>query len=205
MEIIHLRKKNALEVARKTVFFLERGGVILYPTETLYGLGADAWKKSSILRVKKIKKIEAKNHPFIVLSPSFEMAEQWVCFPRAAKDIAKKHWPGPLTILLSLKKTWFSQFSHLSEDNTIAIRVSSHPFLLELFNIFRHPLVSTSANRTGENPIKNIREAKEWFEAEKYSPDLFIDAGIIHNILPSTILDGRNNELKVIRQGKIRL
>ena len=111
---------------------LLNGGLVVFPTETVYGLGADA---NNINAIKKIFRVKGRpiNHPLIVHISSVNLLEKWACqIPEYAKNLAKNFWPGPLTLIL--KSNGFASSFITGGQESIGIRVPSHPMALDLLN-----------------------------------------------------------------------
>lgn len=158
-------KKSGLELVMKNaVAVLKAGGVVVFPTETSYGIGCDATNAEAVRRVFEIKgRPEGKGTPLIV--DSFKTAERWGVFSPLAQTLAQKYWPGPLTIVVPAtgdgrvagRDSLLRIAPAVLQDNTVALRISSHPVARELAKRLGRPLIATSANRSGEPPAYSIR------------------------------------------------
>lgn len=134
---------------------LKRGGVILYPTDTVWGIGCDATNEEAIKRILKIKKSDAKKSMLCLVS-DFKMLEQYVEeVPEVAYDILK-YASKPTTIIYD-NPIRVSE-ALIAEDNTLGIRVARDPFLSKLLRKFKRPIVSTSANFSGELTPKRFED-----------------------------------------------
>jgi len=182
---------------------LAGGGILIYPTETLYGIGCNPFAPGQPAgQISAIKERPA-DQPFIFLIPDILFLEEnGLIFPPATETWANHFWPGPLTIILSVPDT--SPLSKIAWKTTLAVRVSSHPFVRALFKHRRFPLVSTSANISGadENAARDPGKIKEIFSSHV---DLFITEGYKEDILPSTILDLTSRCPEVLREGAIKI
>jgi L-threonylcarbamoyladenylate synthase len=175
-----------------------RGGVIGYPTETVYGLGANAYNSSAISKVFELKAREATK-PILVIAGNTEMVKKLITsFPESAARLAGVFWPGPLTMVLEAS-------AHLSESllgggNRIGIRIPGNQICLELLKRCGVPITSTSANISGQrNPIS----AMEVFENFGDHLDLIIDGGVAPSRVPSTVIGFEDDEVTLIREGAI--
>lgn len=181
----------------KCVAALLKKELILYPTDTLYGIGADA---TSELAVEKVFLAKRRNpdKPVSVAVESFQSAQKLAIFTPLASKIASKFLPGPLTIILKSK----SHIKILSKEGKIGIRVPENDFTLKLLKKFGRPIVATSANISGGADPKEISEVLEEI-IERTS--IVVDQGRTKYAAPSTILDLSENTLDVIREGALSL
>lgn len=178
---------------------LQKGGTIVYPTETAYGLGGDAFSKKAIAAIQKIKG-RSKKKPLPVICASRQMAEKIAKFSPIARELAKKHWPGPLTLVLKKKS---SASTLAGNKKTIAIRVSASKIARELSHIINAPIISTSANLSGKGECYSVSCVLK--QLGKNKPDLVIDSGHLPKKLPSTIIDCTIKPIRVLRSGKVRV
>ena len=174
---------------------INQGGVVIFPTDTVYGIGCDPYNKASIEKIYKIKsRCITKSVP--VLTYSIETAERIAQFDQLAKKIVKKFWPGPLTIILKVTDEKIKKSLNLK--NKIAIRVPDHKCTLELLKKCNY-LVGTSANISGDLPHTNPKECLK--KMQDY--DVFVDGGMITSNGESTIIEIENEEIKIIREGSL--
>lgn len=196
MEIIQCSNPKALA---KAVAIIKSGGTVVFPTETAYALGCDATSKKAIANIFLIKNRPVeKSLPIIVAS--VEMARQYAVWNDLAGQLAKKWWPGPLTLLVKARK----KLPMAAPDNSLAMRVPSLLFTRELSKKAGVPLVSTSANASGGKTRYSIAGIVNDF-SDQHLPDLIIDAGRLPRRKPSTIVDGRGVDPVVVRQGSIHI
>ncbi|MCS7135234.1 MAG: L-threonylcarbamoyladenylate synthase [Candidatus Aenigmarchaeota archaeon] len=182
----------------KALRVLKTGGVIIYPTETVYGLGADATNHSAVNRIFEIKK--DKFTPILVAVSSVEMAKKYVWWNKYADALAKKYLPGPLSLLLSLRDKSIDERIYQGGIK-IGIRIPKNEFVLELLRNFGKPITSTSASLPGK---KHPTRVEEIDEEVKRKVDLVIDKGECEFKLPSTIVDISSYPPKLIREGVIK-
>ena len=185
--------KEGLEIASKIV---KNGGIVVYPTDTVYGMGCDPYNKESVDKIYKIKG-RAKTKPFPILAKSFEVASKIVEFDKNSKKIAEKFWPGPLTLILKLKDEKLKKSLNLKEK--IAIRVPNNPCLLDLLENLEL-LVGTSANFSGEG---SFTIAQDCFQKIK-GYDVFLDDGDIESKGESTILEIDQGKPVIHRIGALK-
>lgn len=181
----------------RTASLLAGGGVVLYPTDTLYGLGCIAGDAGALKRVYAIKgKPETK--PSLVLVDSVEMAAGMTAgVPRLARRLMDLFWPGPLTLLL--KAAPGVQELLTAGTGKVGIRLPADEFCRRLVNRCGSPLVSTSANRSGVEPSGNFAALLREFGGEV---DLAVDSGERHSP-PSTIVDVSEGVLTIVREGVV--
>jgi len=179
--------------------YLERGKIIAYPTETVYGLGCDALNKRAITRLNKMKGRDAGKQ-LIILVDSMTMAKKYVKFTSEIANIAKTYWPGPLSFILPTTELGRQVF----KTNTLAVRISSNEIATAIVKKIKRPLVSTSANLSGSQPARSGLEAAAIFIGEQDEPDLILDAGKLKISKGSTILDCTLAEISIVRQGDVK-
>lgn len=188
-------KGRALE---EIVDVLESGGIIGYPTETVYGLGADASNPGSIERIHRLKGRKVKS-PMLVLVGDASALEPLVKHvPETAMSLMSKFWPGPLTLLFEASESVPDCLT--GGLKTVGIRISPDPICRSLLGRYRKPLVSTSANKTGMPPARSAQEVASRF------PDgvrVVIDGGRREESHPSTILDVTVDPPRLVRSGCI--
>jgi L-threonylcarbamoyladenylate synthase len=185
-------------VLRQATEVIRRGGVILYPTDTIYGLGCDALHVKAVERIYKIKQ-RSENNPALVLVNNVTMLNELVdeITPLAGRLI-KMFWPGPLTMIF--KASRHIHQSLISKDGKIGIRIPKNKFCLRLIAECEAPLLSTSANISGSKTITTVDTLEKVFASRV---DLFLDAGDLESTLPSTVVDVSGDRLVVIREGAI--
>ena len=174
------------------------GGVIIYPTETLYGLGANPLDPEAMKKLYAIKGREkAKPIPFLIKDQ--EMLETLVeDIPPIGKQLMERYWPGALTLIFRAKKELLPPL--FGEGGTIGLRISAHPIANGIVEAIDTPLTSTSANPAGEGDLTDIQNIAQVFGDQV---DLIIDGGEVPGI-GSTIVDLTTTPPKVVREGMIK-
>lgn len=188
------------EAVAKAAEVLRAGGVILYPTDTLYGLGADALSDEAVAKVRKIKWRDA-HKPIHAIVADVEMAAKYGVVDEKAFALACAYMPGPLTLILKKKKGIDTGIGKGME--TFGIRIPDHPFCLDLARAFDGAFTTTSANAAGIAPERSVEKILEQFGDNAHKIDLMIDAGELPERLPSTIVDVSSGTAKVLREGAI--
>ena len=184
--------KEGIEKASQIV---SQGGIMIFPTDTVYGIGCNPYNKEAVEKIYKIKSRDImKSVP--VLTYSIETAEKIVEFDQFTKKIVEKFWPGPLTVILKVTDKKIKESLNL--ENKIAIRVPDHKCTLELLKKCNF-LVGTSANISGDLPYTDPEECLK--NLENY--DVFVDGGIITSKGESTIIEIENEQIKIIREGSL--
>lgn len=184
--------KEGIEKASQIV---SRGGIVIFPTDTVYGIGCNPYNKEAVEKIYKIKSRDImKSVP--ILTYSIETAEKIVEFDKFTKKIVEKFWPGPLTVILKVTDKKIKESLNL--ENKIAIRVPDHKCTLELLKKCNF-LVGTSANISGDFPYTDPEECLK--NLENY--DVFVDGGIITSKGESTIIEIENEQIKIIREGSL--
>ncbi len=177
---------------------LRSGEVIVFPTETIYGLGADALHEEAVAQVSALKGRDAKN-PIALIIADLDMLKEVVADPPPiAERLMSVFWPGPLTLVLPAKKGLSPLLCN--PDGGVGVRVSSHPIAWALVKRLGHPLTATSANPSGAEPARTIAQAQTYF-ANRLS--IFIDAGELKGQKGSTVVECHGDRYKVIREGEI--
>jgi len=177
---------------------IQAGGIVVYPTETLYGIGANAWNPKAVLRVQEIKKRDEPK-PILILVQSIEEAagvsEEILPVARAFMDA---FWPGPLTLVLKAAPDLPEALTR--GRGTIGVRIPSSTLCLKLLALCGCPVTSTSANLSGGPVSGTVAEIER---ALGPGIDLFLDAGILPPRKPSTVLDVTTSRPRMLREGEI--
>ncbi|MBI3873028.1 MAG: threonylcarbamoyl-AMP synthase [candidate division Zixibacteria bacterium] len=178
---------------------LQRGLVVVLPTETQYALAADATNKRAVATVRRIKG-RPFDQPFSVFLPCTDDLERWgVALPPAAGLLAAAFWPGPLTLLLPTRNPILAR---LGQRGSIGIRVSSEPIIASLLRALPVPLVATSANPSGRN--LDPRDENRWLANRAASGELvWARPGRFIRRQASTIVDCRGPDPRQLRAGPI--
>jgi L-threonylcarbamoyladenylate synthase len=178
---------------------LRRGEVVVFPTETFYGLGADALDASAVERVTALKG-RAPDSPIAVIVADRAMLAQIVAdVSPLAEKLIERFWPGPLTLVLPAKKGLPAPL--LNVEGKLGVRVSSHPVAARLARDLGRPLTATSANPSGREAARTIAEARQYF-ADKLT--IFLDGGVLTAEHGSTVVEATGDRLKILREGAIR-
>lgn len=190
------------EALGRVVDHLGTGGVLAYPTETVYGFGA-ACDAAGVAAVARLKGRDPAK-PFLVLLPDEAHAAGLAWTPEA-RELAGIFWPGALTLVLGDPDALFPPGIR-GPQGTVAVRVSPHPVAGALLDAWNRPLISTSANEPGRPSARSGAEALEVGRARGAGPELLVlDVGTLPESAPSTIIDCSGPEARVLREGSIPL
>ncbi len=172
---------------------INAGGIVVFPTDTVYGIGCDPYNKESVEKIYEIKSRDiGKSVP--ILTYSIETASKICHIDGFTKKIVERCWPGPLTIILKLTDKNLKKSLNLNDK--IAVRVPNHKCTLKLLKKCNF-LVGTSANISGHSPYTNPDECFK--NLQDY--DVFIDGGTITSKAVSTIIEIENGRIEIIREG----
>ena len=212
MNIVSLNSKVDLKDAvRHASDVLRAGGVVLYPTDTLYGLGADALSDEAVAKVQRIKGRNEKK-PIHAIVADLVMAEKYAVANDDARLLVHTFWPacakhsaagrpGPLTLIL--KKKPHVNAGIARDIDTFGVRTSDNLFCLALAREFGRPYTTTSANKADLEPQRSVEAILSQLGETSADIDLIIDAGELPRCLPSTVVDVRPGSLAIIREGAI--
>ena len=183
---------HGIKLAASTV---KKGGLVVFPTDTVYGIGCDPRNPKAVGAIYKIKKREeSKNLP--VLGYSKNEISKIAIFDKLSDKIADSFWPGPVTLVLKLKDNEIKESMKL--NGKIAVRVPNHPCALSLLKECKI-MVGTSANYSGNPSFSDSKEVLKNFSGF----DVFLDGGKIPNSNESTVVEIVDGNLKILRPGKI--
>jgi len=200
-----LRTKNQLlnkSELNIVLAILRAGGVIVYPTDTSYGIGCDATNTKAVKKVFVIKQRPIEKQVSVMVS-GIAMAKQYSQWNKKAQELAQQWWPGALTIVLKKKKG----------KGTIGMREPKHALALQIVKVFGKPIVTTSANISGQRPCYSIpsflkqlsviaKVSRDSGTPEVIHPEIFINIGALPKREPSTVVDASSVQLRILRRGK---
>ena len=180
----------------KTFQVIENGGIAIFPTDTVYGLGCNPYNSSAVEKIYEIKSRE-KIKSLPVLAYSLEIVKEITCVDSFTEKIIERYWPGPLTLILKLTDQKLKK--SLKLDDKIAIRIPDSECALKLLEKC-NLLVGTSANISGNksfmDPDECVKNIKNY--------DIFLNGGTITSKGESTIVEIENEEIKIIREGALK-
>ena len=177
----------------KSIYILKKGGVIVYPTDTLYGFGVDANNNYAIERINKLKN---RQSPMSVISYRFEQAMSWTNIKEKDIEIAKKILNSSSTLILDAKKNIVSNKILGKNNTTLGVRIPKHKYCYDISKEYDKPITTTSVNRSGELPLNDPKSISkifgEWI-------DLLIDGGKLRKSTGSKIYELKGSQAIRIR------
>jgi L-threonylcarbamoyladenylate synthase len=197
MKILKVDKKNLRKVVRITEKSIKKGEVVLCPTDTVYGILADATNKKAVERVFKIKK-RPKGKPIPIFVKDIKMAKKLAFINKKQEDFLKMVWPGKVTVVLKRRNVLPKILS--GRTKTIGLRIPDYKLVNNLLLKLNRPLTGTSANISGKPASTKIKEVIKQFKKEKTKPDLILDAGNLKPSSPSRVIDLTGKKFKILRR-----
>lgn len=186
LKIIKLKKVKEKEIIKA----VKKGKIIIYPTDTIYGIGCDALNTESVLKIRSIKKRELEK-PFSIIAQS----KQWVYKNFDVNKAYVRKLPGPFTFILRTKKEKIVSNHVTANMNLLAVRIPDHPFI-KVIQKAKTPFISTSVNISGEQPVTEISKIPKKIMKQV---DIIIDAGRLSD-KPSMIIDLTGNIARIIQR-----
>lgn len=192
MRIAKTGNKQAVEIA---VAFLKKGKAIVCPTDTIYGLLADATNAKVVKKIFFIKK-RSKKKPLGIFVRSIAEAKKFAKIGKKQERFLKRAWPGKVTVILKSKDRLAKE---LGASKTVGIRFSNHGIIRSLLRKLSRPLAQTSVNIAGKPPMAKVQDMVALFSQKKHRPDLIIDAGLLPYSKPSKVIDLTAEKIKILR------
>ena len=200
MKRIDIKKQRDLAI-QEAIKVLNNGGLVIYPTETCYGLGGDVTNPEALKKIMEYKKLRGSK-PISIAVCDRDMAEEYVEINEMASNLYTNYLPGPITVISVSKGELVPPV--VSIQGAVGVRHPDYEFTLELIKGFGKPITATSANVSYKSPPYSIDQLIKDLPKKSFQLiDLFLDAGELPKNQPSTVLDTTMNQLAVLRQGKI--
>jgi len=199
-EVLTLREDLASpDIIERIADVLRRDGVMAYPTETFYGLGAACLSRAGIRKVYRLKKRDPRK-PLSVIVSDLDMVREIAAgpLPPGLFRLAGEFWPGPLTVVLKAAPGFPAAL--LGTGGTVGLRIPPAPWLRRLVFELSAPVTATSANLTGEKELADPADVRRLFEGRV---ELIIDGGRTPGGRPSTVLDLTREPAVILRDGAI--
>ncbi len=202
--IIELKSTPVAEVVREAVTVLESGGIVVYPTETIYGMGVDATNQEAVNKLL-FYRARREGKPLSVAVCDATMAGEYVEVNAIAKNLYTNFLPGPLTVISHSKGLVAAGVE--AENGTLGIRIPDYPLVLDMVKALGKPVVATTAAPASmQKRPYSIQELLDGLsDKQKAMIDLIIDAGQLPKREPSTVVDTTLNQEIVLRQGSLKL
>jgi len=199
MQIIPTSHPDSIPLAIK---ILKDGGLVIFPTETCYGIAVDA---TNISAVTKLLDYKGDRHRQISIAVADRvMAEIYVSINLIADNLYTQFLPGPITVISQSKKVVDQRLE--STNQTLGVRIPAHDYCLELIKQFGSAITATSANTSGKKEPYSLRDWQKYTTiAKQEMVDLFLDAGVLLERPTSTVVDTTLNAPEIMRQGEISL
>ena len=182
---------------QKTADLLKQGLVVAYPTDTLYGVGVDAFNSAAIERLYQVKGRSLEKGIPVLLADLADLDKVTDYVSAVARSLIEQYWPGQLTLIVPKKPTLPA---NISPNTGIAVRIPDHEISRAFIRAAGGVVATSSANRSGEQPARNAAEA---FEAMNGRIAAVLDGGPVHFGQASTVLDCMSDPPKVLREGPI--
>ncbi|MBF0492479.1 MAG: threonylcarbamoyl-AMP synthase [Deltaproteobacteria bacterium] len=188
---------NLQLLIREAAQTLSQGELVVFPTETVYGLGARADSAAAIQKIYQAKG-RPQNNPLIVHFHSMSQMKEWIKLPEQAQKLGNKFWPGPLTLIVQGSERICKEAR--AGLKTVAIRIPNHPIALELLREVDIPLAAPSANRSGHISPTQVEHVKRSLGPQV---EIILEGGPCEVGLESTVLDLTTKPPRILRPGKI--
>lgn len=190
---VHPQNPQPRQIAR-IVATLKSGGVIAYPTDTIYGFGCDVFNRKAVEQIYRIKGRDSKK-PFSFICSDLSSVTRYAQVSNFAYRVMKRLLPGPYTFILEATRQ--APAAATTRQRTVGIRIPDHPVALAIVRELGEPLVTTSINLAGENPLCDPLLIDEQFGRQL---DLVVDSGILRGD-PSTVVSLVDDRIEVLRAG----
>ncbi|MFQ5929795.1 MAG: L-threonylcarbamoyladenylate synthase [Acidobacteriota bacterium] len=186
------------EVIEKAAQVIRQGGIVLHPSDTIYGLGCDPFNERALQQLFAMKGRSEQKGVLLLLADLSWLKGFSTNIPKVFYELTEAFWPGPVTFLLEGK----SELSPLirGEDDKVGLRWPDRPFLQLWMKAIPGPVISTSANPSGQPPPEMVQDLKRLFY---HQVDLFLESGEINqDVQPSTVVDLTTSPPCIVREGQ---
>jgi L-threonylcarbamoyladenylate synthase len=177
---------------------LRAGELVVYPTETFYGIAADPFSKSALKRLFEVKGREAAKTVALIAADAVSALSLSREVSPVARRLADSFWPGPLTLVLPARADIAPEL--VGPGGGVGVRVSPHPIAHALASGLGRPITATSANLAGKPPAKTLAEAREALDGKV---KVFLEGGTLGASAPSTVVEVKDSEWRIIREGAV--
>ena len=200
MERIQLTKENLPVCVAQAAEILSAGGVVLYPTDTLYGLGVDALSDDAVAKIYAIKGRD-EGKPIHAILPDLDMVEKYAELTGTARLLEERLPHGQVTFILNKKADVDTGVARGIQ--TFGFRIPDNEFCIRMVREFGKPITATSANKSGENPERSIGKILAQLGTAAEGIDLVIDVGELPERQPSTVIDLSGVKPIILREGAV--
>ena len=181
---------------KEAVAALEKGKVLVCPTDTVYGFVADATNAKAVRKIFRIKGRE-KGKPIPIFVSDIAMAKSLAKIDKQKERFLKKVWPGKVTVVLKSKNKLPKE---LGTSKTIGLRIPKYKFLNLLLNSYGKPLTGTSANLSGAPSLSDSKQVIAQFQGRKHKPDMVLDEGVLPKSKASKVIDITGTKHIILRK-----
>tara|TARA_B100001029_G_C14840541_1_gene328101 strand:+ start:65 stop:679 length:615 start_codon:yes stop_codon:yes gene_type:complete len=195
---IHPENPNARQI-KQVIECLKDGGVIVYPSDTVYGIGCDIFKKKSVERIARIKGVNLKKNNFSFICSNLSHISHYTKqINNRVYKLMKRNLPGPFTFILNANSSIPKLFK--TNKKTIGIRIPNHKIPLDIVSHLENPILTASV-KDNDKILEHSTNPELIYEKLKNVVDIVIDGGYTGNI-PSTVIDCTKSEFVILRKGK---
>jgi L-threonylcarbamoyladenylate synthase len=201
MKVVYVDTNNSEKIklaVEDAVDFLKQGRVIVYPTDTIYGLGCDALNEEAVKKIYAIKK-RGENKPVSVIVKDIDSIGKIAFLDRKNKVATEKLLPGPYTLIFPGPKNIPKIIT--GGENSIGVRMPDNKICQEIASAFPNPIVTTSVNLSGEDDLNDPFKIVDYFKDKELAPDLILDCGKIKEAQPSIVVDLTRKSPQILRSG----
>lgn len=199
MQIIDIKDNDAIKIACAS---LKNGELVIYPTETCYGIAADTMNSDAVTKLLAYK--GDRHRQVAIAVSSKEMAQKYVTINEIADNLYTNFLPGPITVISHSKHLVDERLE--SAEGTLGVRIPDHSFALRLIETYGTPITTTSANTSGKKEPYSYSDWQKYTTREKQNfVSVFLDAGKLLNRPTSTVVDSTLNEPQIVRQGQLTI
>lgn len=201
MKVIYVDRSDKYKfdlAISEAVQCLKEGKIIVYPTDTIYGLGCDALNEKAVRKIFAIKKRD-KNKPVSVIVKDIDSIKKIAFLDNKTKSVAEKLLPGPYTLIFPGPKNIPEIIT--GGKNSIGIRIPNNKICQEIVKTFTNPIVTTSVNLSGEESLNDPFKIVDHFKSKDLVPDLVLNCGKIKKAQPSIIVDLTKKSPQILRSG----
>ncbi len=198
MKIIRIVDGDLTTAAKEAAEALRAGGIVVYPTDTVYGLAVNPFNSEAVKRLRSLKRREAKK-PISVIVPSAAHMDAIAHVSDKARALAERHLPGPLTLVMRGK----DMPEEITLNEAIGVRIPAEPFCIALSEAFGHPYTTTSANKSGHAVPETIEALMDHFRFDLEDIALFVDGGPRPSRFASTVVSCVDETPYILREGAL--
>jgi len=183
---------------KEAVDFLKKGKIIVYPTDTIYGLGCDAMDEKAVKKLYAVKNRDERK-PVSVIVKNIKSINKIAFVDRKNKTVAEKLFPGPYTLIFPGAKNISEMIT--GGENSIGVRMPDNEICRKISVSFDNPIITTSVNISGEEALNDPFKMFDYFKDKKLAPNLILDCGKIKNGQASIVIGLTQKSPQILRSG----